>query len=309
MTLRFMRDGIPQDFDKPTDAPATPEQAEAWQEKNQSWWEAHPMRYDFGEAAHEQELTPEFFAEVDRRFLRSIWEETPWARIPFDTFIDFEALKGQDMLEIGVGCGTHAELLSKHAKSYTGIDLTNYAVGATTRRLTLKKQQATILKMDAEHMTFPDASFDFVWSWGVIHHSSNTRKVLAEISRVLKPGGRCTVMVYHTSWWNSWVRGALYYGILKGGFLRTRSIHRLLQETTDGALARYYTRAEWQREAAPHFHVDRAWYLGHRTQLVPLPSGRLKDRVGALIPGPLGRWITNRPFFAYMIVATMKKAS
>src|SRR2546430_4072998 len=36
----------------------------------------------------------------------------------------------------------------------------------------------------------PAASFDFVWSWGVVHHSEHTDRVLAEIARVLRPGGR-----------------------------------------------------------------------------------------------------------------------
>jgi ubiquinone/menaquinone biosynthesis C-methylase UbiE len=307
MTLRFMRDNTPGDFEKPNAAPETDEQAQDWQEKNRSWWESHPMRYDFGEATHESELTIPFYDEVDRRFLKSIREETPWSRIPFDTFIDFEKLKRESVLEIGVGCGTHAELLTRHAGSYTGIDLTSYAVKATARRLELKSLPGRVIQMDAEKMSFPDATFDFVWSWGVIHHSSNTRRILGEIARVLKPGGHCTVMVYHTSLWNTWVRGGLYYGILRGGFLRTRSVHRLLQETTDGALARYYTREEWKAEVDGLFRVDRTWLLGHRTQLVPLPWGKLKDRIGAMIPGPLGRWITNRPLFAYMVVASMTK--
>ncbi|MBK7629848.1 MAG: class I SAM-dependent methyltransferase [Ignavibacteriales bacterium] len=58
-----------------------------------------------------------------------------------------------------------------------------------------------MLKMDAEALQFEDNSFDFVWSWGVIHHSSNTRKILEEIQRVLKPGGEAIIMVYHRSIW------------------------------------------------------------------------------------------------------------
>jgi ubiquinone/menaquinone biosynthesis C-methylase UbiE len=63
--------------------------------------------------------------------------------------------------------------------------------------------------MDAEHLAFPDASFDFVWSWGVIHHSSNTWQIVGEIQRVLKPGGTAVIMVYHRGWWNYYVWGML----------------------------------------------------------------------------------------------------
>jgi SAM-dependent methyltransferase len=161
--------------------------------------------------------------------------------------------------------------------------------------------------MDAEHLDFPDGSFDFVWSWGVIHHSSDTRKILREIWRVLKPGGKCTVMVYHTSPWNNLIRGALYYGILRGGFLRGRSIHRLLQETTDGALARYYTFDEWESGVSGVFDVTRMTAIGHKTQILPVPAGRIKEFLGSLIPNAFGRWLTNRQFFGYMMVAEMTK--
>ncbi len=307
MKLRFMRDRTPEDFAEPTALPESAEQASRWQGDNRAWWEAHPMRYDFTESHEAAELTPAFFDEVDARFFQSAAEEFPWTRVPFDNFVDFSSLADKRVLEIGVGCGTHAELLSRHAGEYVGIDLTGYAVRATNTRLALRGLPARAVEMDAEHMDFPDASFDLVWSWGVIHHSSNTRQILSEIARVLKPQGRCTVMIYHTSPWNTFIRGGLYYGILRGGFLRTRSVHRLLQETTDGALARYYTIDEWKREAAPFFEVSSVSVIGHRTQLIPLAAGRLKNAVGALIPGPLGRWITNRPFFGYMLVADMTR--
>jgi ubiquinone/menaquinone biosynthesis C-methylase UbiE len=307
MKLRFMRERAPKGFSAPTAKPESATQAQEWQEDNRTWWETHPMRYDFTEAHGAQEFTPAFYDEVDRRFLKSVQEEFPWAAVPFDNFIDYAALKNQAMLEIGVGCGTHAQLLAPRAADYTGIDLTEYAIRATTTRLAQRGIRGQIRQMDAERMEFADASFDFVWSWGVIHHSSNTKNVLAQIHRVLKPGGRCTVMVYHRSIWNTFVRGALYYGILRGGFLRTRSAHRLIQDATDGALARYYTRDEWQREVSPLFKVTDVAVIGHRTQLLPLPAGRFKDLAGELIPGSLGRWITNRPFFGYMLVAQMQR--
>lgn len=223
-------------------SPSTAREKEEWQIGNKDWWETHPMRYDFLDKPIEHpEFSPEFFREVDRRFLRSVIIAFPWKSIPFDNFIDFDQLKSQDVLEIGVGMGTHAEILSSHARSYTGIDITKYAVKATEKRLEVFGRAGRALQMDAEQMDFPDASFDFVWSWGVIHHSSDTIKVLKEIQRVLKPGGRLTFMVYHQSVWNTSMRGWLYYGLLKGGLFRGKNAHELLQENTDGALARYYT--------------------------------------------------------------------
>ncbi len=51
---------------------------------------------------------------------------------------------------------------------------------------------------DAEKLPYDDASFDVVYSWGVIHHSPNTALAAREIIRVLRPGGSFRVMVYHT---------------------------------------------------------------------------------------------------------------
>lgn len=51
--------------------------------------------------------------------------------------------------------------------------------------------KVTSLQMDAAEMTFPDNSFDFVYSFSVFEHLPNPHTVLAEISRVLRPGGVC----------------------------------------------------------------------------------------------------------------------
>ncbi len=284
-------------------SPRTKEEKEAWQNANKNWWQTNPMRYDFFEEAIEApEYSPDYYREVDRRFLRSVKIQFPWKTIPFDNFIDFDQLKSQDVLEIGVGIGTHAEILSSHAKSYTGIDLTEYAVNATKKRLKAFGLSGRILQMDAERMSFADASFDFVWSWGVIHHSSDTAKILEEVHRVLKPGGKFTFMVYHESIWNTFFRGWLYYGLMKGGLFRGKNVHELIQDNTDGALARYYKLSGLKEKVSVKFQIQRITLLGNKLQLIPLKYGPWKERISALIPNALGRFITNRALFAYMVV-------
>jgi SAM-dependent methyltransferase len=58
---------------------------------------------------------------------------------------------------------------------------------------------------NAEALPFPDASFDHVYSFGVIHHSPNTEAIVREIYRVLRPGGTFTVMVYNKTSINYYV--------------------------------------------------------------------------------------------------------
>jgi ubiquinone/menaquinone biosynthesis C-methylase UbiE len=79
----------------------------------------------------------------------------------------------------------------------TGIDLTTRAVEHTSRRLAAFGLRSDVRVMDAENLEFPDATFDLVYSWGVLHHSPDTAKAVREVYRVLKPGGEARVMIYH----------------------------------------------------------------------------------------------------------------
>jgi ubiquinone/menaquinone biosynthesis C-methylase UbiE len=90
----------------------------------------------------------------------------------------------------------HAEFCKAGAE-LTGIDLTQRAINITRERLTSYKLESTLICGDAENLPFQGNSFDLVYSWGVIHHTTDTRKAAQEILRVLKPGGEFRVMVYH----------------------------------------------------------------------------------------------------------------
>lgn len=50
-------------------------------------------------------------------------------------------------------------------------------------------ERGTLLSMDATQMSFPDASFDVVYSFSVFEHLPDPARVLAEVRRVLAPGG------------------------------------------------------------------------------------------------------------------------
>ena len=267
------------------------------------------MRYDWKDQLGVKEFTREFYEEIDQRFFRNAWEFMPWQERPFDPLIDFKALPGQDVLEIGVGSGSHAGLLAATAKSFTGIDITEYAIKSTSERLRCFGLPGRALCMDAEKMEFADGSFDFIWSWGVIHHSANTRRVLEEIHRVLRPGGRTVIMVYHRSLWVYYVSGILFRGLLQGELLKTRSLHQTVQRATDGAIARYYSIPEWTRLVSDLFQVERIQIFGSKAELIPLPGGRLKTAIMNWIPNPLTAFFTNNCKLGSFLVSTLRKAS
>lgn len=299
----------PSGFSNPTALPRDSEEHELWQESNRSWWQQHPMRYDWKESVGFSEFTKEFYEEIDRRFFSNVRQFMPWKKVPFDPLIDFDGLKNKDVLEIGVGNGSHAALLAAHAKSFTGIDLTEYAVRSTLERLRCFGLKGSVLQMDAEQMSFPDACFDFVWSWGVIHHSADTAKTLSEIARVLRPGGRAVTMVYHRNVWNYYLFGGLVNGLLRGRLFKTNSLHRTVQSQTDGAIARYYSVAEWRDLVSEFLRVDAVQIYGSKAELFPLPGGRLKRALTAVIPDRLTRFFTNRCGFGSFLVSSLSARS
>ncbi len=283
----------PTGFTSPEQLPGCDEEAKIWQVANRSFWESNPMHYDWKQAVEVEPFSQPFFKEIDTRFFSNVWEYMPWGKIPFDTIIDFEALHGKKVLEIGVGMGSHAQLIAAHAASYTGIDITEYAVKATSERLKLFGLNGEVLQMDAEEMTFPDATFDIIWSWGVIHHSSNTQRIVREMHRVLKPGGEAIIMVYHRGWWNYYLLGGLVHGMIQGGLFRTGSLHKTIQSNTDGALARCYSARSWRRMVGELFRVDYILIKGGKPEIFPIPGGRMKSALMAVVPNYLTRFMTN----------------
>jgi SAM-dependent methyltransferase len=299
-------------FANPTQLPETQEERQKWLEANKTWWETNPMRYDWLDGKLDQipypEFSKEFYREIDSRFFANANEYLPMNKIPFDGLLDFESLRDQKVLEIGVGNGSHAQLLATYARDFTGIDLTDYGVKSTTERMKVfGLDKAKILQMNAEDLQFEANSFDFVWSWGVIHHSANPRRILQEINRVLKPGGTFKAMVYYRSFWSYYAFGLLA-GIGKGYFFKGNSFHESVQKITDGAIARYYAPQEWRGELeTAGLKVENLHILGMKSSILPVPGSRLKYKMLDLVPNGLSRLMTNNLRMGSFIVSEAKK--
>jgi ubiquinone/menaquinone biosynthesis C-methylase UbiE len=131
-------------------------------------------------------------------------------------FARFAEGRGKDVLEIGVGMGAdHLEWARSQPRSLTGVDLTPRAIELTRQRLGFAGLASDLRVADAEQLPFADASFDLVYSWGVLHHSPDTPRAIGEVHRVLRPGGVARVMIYHK--WSIvglllWTRYALLAG-------------------------------------------------------------------------------------------------
>ena len=129
-----------------------------------------------------------------------------------EEFAEFSSAAGKKVLEIGVGLGADHQRFAQAGARLSGIDLTARAVAHTRRRLALFSYDSELSTGDAENLQFPSGAFDCVYSWGVLHHSPNTPKAIAEVHRVLRPGGVAKIMIYH-KWslvgYMLWIRYAL----------------------------------------------------------------------------------------------------
>ncbi len=151
--------------------------------------------------------TREFYAWV---------EQQREAREPFiERFARWHDWRGKRVLEMGTGAGTDFLKFVRAGANAVGVDLTDNGLRLVRDRLALEGLHAPLVQADVELLPFPSGTFDFVYSWGVIHHTENTPAAAREVLRLLKPGGRFTVMIYHR-YSLVCLQGYLKHGLLKG---------------------------------------------------------------------------------------------
>lgn len=112
-------------------------------------------------------------------------------------FAKFSHQNGKKVLEVGIGAGSDFIRFAREEAILHGIDLTINSIHLVKKRLALENKSAFISQGDAENLPYPNDYFDFVYSWGVVHHTENTQKAINEIIRVTKFDGAFCVMIYH----------------------------------------------------------------------------------------------------------------
>lgn len=291
---------------------------EELKERVRAFWQAHPCGIKFSDA----ELgTREFFERIEAHRYEKEWH-IPGAA-------EFANAQGLRVLEIGCGIGTDGAQFARAGADYTGVDLTEAAVGLARKRFELSGLKGEFRVADAERLDFPDESFDVVYSHGVIHHTPDIKAAVGEIHRVLKTGGRAIVMLYHRDSYNYRVgirvlrragagllkseTGIKIINVLTGepmDALRDRAAlmrssknghladDELLNQSTDGAgnpLARVYSRREATELFRDFGKVElRTYFLNKR--FMPL--------VGSLLPRSIESSLASRWGWHLWIYAT-----
>ena len=104
---------------------------------------------------------------------------------------------GSHVLEVGCGVGLDSMQMARHGLHVTAVDLTVVGPATAQLRAAARGVDAVYSSADAEHLPFPDSTFDYVYSFGVMHHAPDTQKCIDEAYRVLRPGGQALIMLYH----------------------------------------------------------------------------------------------------------------
>jgi SAM-dependent methyltransferase len=114
---------------------------------------------------------------------------------------DLRFIAGAKCLDAGCGGGRYSIALHKLGAAHvTGVDIGIEAINDAKRRrdaLSISEdkiqfQNQSVLELPPEW----DATFDFMVSNGVLHHTTDPKKGLHELSRVLRPGGKLFIMLY-----------------------------------------------------------------------------------------------------------------
>lgn len=287
-------------------------------ERVRAFWQAHPCGTKFSDA---EMGTREFFERVEAHRYAKEWH------IP--AAAGFASTRGLRVLEIGCGMGTDGAQFAAAGADYTGIDLTDAAIELARKRFELSGLRGEFRVADAENLDFADESFDLVYSHGVLHHTPDTARAVREIHRVLKPGGRAMVMLYHRGSYNYRVGirvlrragarllksegGIKIVNRLTGEPLDSLREHaqllsagrngypgsdEFLSQSTDGAgnpLARVYSRREARELFKDFSKVDlRAYFLNKR--FIPLIGNLLPRSVESALASRWGwhLWIYAR---------------
>ncbi len=252
-----------------------------------AFWQENPCGTKFADAPPGSRR---FYELVEQHRYDKEWH------IP--TAAGFLQSKNLNVLEVGCGLGTDGAQFAKAGAIYTGIDLTDAAVDLARRRFELFQLPGTFRVADAERLDFPDNTFDIVYSHGVLHHTPDTAAAVREIHRVLRPGGKAVVMLYHRESYNyrvnismlrrtgvqllRWKAGVKLVHFLTGEPEESLREHarqlknqaeylnseEFLSRNTDGAgnpLARVYSRSEARELFKDFSHVElRAYFLNKR---------------------------------------------
>ena len=224
-------------------------------------------------------------ADYFRDLLAMRADYAPW----MEEELDYAGAGGLEVLDVGCGQGIDLARYAMAGAVPTGVDLTPRHVELANAHLAALGLEGSAGIGDGERLPHPDASFDRVSSNGVLHHTPDMPAALREVRRVLRPGGRATIIVYNRDSLHYWVHQFLTRGVLMGGLIRERSMAGVLSSGVEYSsidarpLVRVYSRRQLRRMMSEAGFADVQIRVRHFRATDTIPTRAL-----AKVAPPLG---------------------
>lgn len=124
------------------------------------------------------------------------------------TGMKLEALNGLRVLDAGCGGGRYSKICGEAGAAVIGADHSRAVEKA--KQLCGHLPDVRFVQADLKQLPLEPASFDFVFSIGVMHHDADTRSVFDSVARFVRPGGRYSVWLYRRNqWWQEMINSGL----------------------------------------------------------------------------------------------------
>ena len=163
----------------------------------------------------------------------------------------FGLMRLGDVLDLGCGDGTMAQLIAPRARSVTCLDRSTKLVEAARVRLA-KSKNASVLEGDVHELPFESASFDVVMMFNVLTQAANPARVLGEAERVLREDGHVSLITLAA---HEHGEISASYGDIQPGFTPAQ-LRRMLQKA---GFAVDMCEITCRERRHPHFEVITAF--------------------------------------------------
>lgn len=137
-----------------------------------------------------------------KSFFKEIQKKRYFVESHIYKFANFKKYKNKNVLEIGCGIGTDACEFIKNNSKYYGVDCSKKSLEIAKKRinvLNLEKYNPIFFHLNAENLSQIqklNIKFDLIYSFGVIHHSTNMKKCFDEIYKLANKKTEIKIMLY-----------------------------------------------------------------------------------------------------------------
>ena len=216
---------------------------------------------------------------------------------PFiEPFAQFSRWSGKRILEVGCGQGADLARFAMAGADTFGVDLTPKHCEISRQFATTMGASARITRGSAIELPYESNTFDLVYSFGVLLLVQDLDRAVAEIHRVLKPGGTVLVMFYNRQSLHYYLKTLYYYGVVCD-LERLLGPRRLVDWFTDGFgyPRTYHQTPDSLRRAFGRFEIDSVTVRNLTPDQVPLvPFSEYPPEFWSWVESRLGFYLLLR---------------